>query len=275
MSRHVISVVLLWAALTAVGEALVFADLFPTVGSHEAEDFDHIFRVLLLMGIPVFNFVIAMLTYSFLRFRAASPDDEGATFKGTGAIPKVWLALTSALAITTIIYPGLTGLRKLQSEANGYGWADTKGELIVHVQAFQWGWQYDYQEWDGKPLKVSVFSLHGDGNELVLPLEVGARFEIDATGAAYDFATEEPEGGVLHSFWIPAFRMKIDAIPGRTTTMTVKPSRLGDFSHDSAYRVQCAELCGLSHTTMDTPVRVVSQEEFKTWLAEQAKATKK
>ncbi|MBA4181239.1 MAG: hypothetical protein C0506_11675 [Anaerolinea sp.] len=275
MAKHVVSVVLLWAALTAVGEALVFADLFPTVGSHEAEDFDQIFRVLLFMGIPVFNFVVAMLVHSFLRFRAGGPQEGGATFKGTGAIPKVWLLLTSCLAVTTIIYPGLTGLRKLQSEANGYGWADTKGTLIIHVQAFQWGWQYDYQEYDGEKLAVSVFSLHGDGNELVLPLEVGARFEINSTGAAYDFATEEPSSGVLHSFWIPAFRMKIDAIPGRTTTMTVKPTELGDYGRDPAYRVQCAELCGLSHTTMDTPVRVVSQEEFKTWLAEQAKATKK
>lgn len=275
MTKHVVYVALLWAVLTIIGEALVFADLFPTSGSHEAEDFDQIFRVLLFMGIPVFNFVIAMLAYSFLRFRGAGPAEGVATFKGTGATPKVWLLVTSALAVTTIIYPGLTGLRKLQSEANGYGWADTKGTLIIHVQAFQWGWQYDYQEWDGKPLNVSVFSLHGDGNELVLPLEVGARFEIDSTGAAYDVATEEPSGGVLHSFWIPAFRMKIDAIPGRTTTMTVKPSELGDSTHDSAYRVQCAELCGLSHTTMDTPVRVVSQEDFKTWLDEQAKATKK
>lgn len=274
MTKHVVYVALLWAVLTIIGEALVFTDLFPTSGSHEAEDFDQIFRLLLFLGIPVFNFVIAMLTYSFLRFRGNGPAEGVATFKGTGATPKVWLVLTSALAVATIIHPGLTGLRKLQSEANGYGWADTKGALIIHVQAFQWGWQYDYQEWDGKPLAVSVFSLHGDGNELVLPLEVGARFEINATGAAYDFPTEEASGGVLHSFWIPAFRMKIDAIPGRTTTMTVKPSRLGDPS-DSAYRVQCAELCGLSHTTMDTPVRVVSQEDFKTWLDEQAKATKK
>lgn len=275
MTRHVVPVVLLWAVLTIIGEALVFADLFPTVGSHEAEDFDHIFRVLLHIGIPVFNFVVAMLTYSFIRFRGAGPAEGVATFKGTGKVPKVWLLLTSGLAVTTIIYPGLTGLSKLQSEANGYGWADTKGTLIIHVQAFQWGWQYDYQEWDGKPLNVSVFSVHGDGNEIQLPLDVGARFEINSTAAAYNVATEKPEGGVLHSFWIPAFRMKIDAIPGRTTTMTVKPTQLGNHADDDAYRVQCAELCGLSHTTMDTPVRVVSQEDFQTWLDEQAKATKK
>ncbi|MCS7295733.1 MAG: cytochrome c oxidase subunit II, partial [Dehalococcoidia bacterium] len=71
---------------------------------------------------------------------------------------------------------------------------------------------------------------------------------------------------VVHSFWIPAFRMKIDAIPGRTTYMVVRPVVTGSFDDDQAFRVQCAELCGLDHAKMWLPVRVVEREEFEAWV---------
>ncbi len=87
MSRHVISAVLLWVVLTAVGEATVFLDWFPTVGSHEAEDFDEIFLILVAMGTPVFAFVIAVIAYAVLNFRSKGPEETGATFLGVGTGP--------------------------------------------------------------------------------------------------------------------------------------------------------------------------------------------
>jgi cytochrome c oxidase subunit 2 len=274
MTRHVVSVALLWAVLTAIGEGSVFLDLFPAVGSSEAEDFDRIFRILLIMGTPVFAFVIAVLAYSMVTFRASGPDDAPPAFRGEGKVPKVWLVITGALALTVMIYPGLTGLRKLQSDPNGYGWSDTQPNLFIHVQAFQWGWQFDYRDFEGQPLDFSVLSVGGNAAELVLPIDVGVKFDINATQAPYDPGTN-PEGGVLHSFWIPAFRMKIDAVPGRTTTMTVKPIELRGFQDDSAFRVQCAELCGLGHAVMATPVRVVDRAAFLDWVALQKAAARK
>jgi cytochrome c oxidase subunit 2 len=75
---------------------------------------------------------------------------------------------------------------------------------------------------------------------------------------------------VLHSFWIPAFRQKVDVVPGRTTELTFEPIALGDFADDAAYRLQCAELCGRDHTFMMMPVRVVEEAEFEAWLAEKS-----
>jgi cytochrome c oxidase subunit 2 len=68
---------------------------------------------------------------------------------------------------------------------------------------------------------------------------------------------------VIHSFWVPEFRVKQDLVPGRITELRVTPTLEGD------YKVRCAELCGTSHAFMERPVVVSSQEEFDAWMAEQ------
>ena len=68
---------------------------------------------------------------------------------------------------------------------------------------------------------------------------------------------------VLHSFWVPQFGQKMDAVPGIETFINVTPTRTGEFA------VVCAELCGLGHATMRAKARVVTQAEFDKWIEEQ------
>jgi len=247
-ARHFITAAFLWVALTAVGELLVVADLYPTVGSHEAQESDDIFRFLLILGIPVFAFVVAVVVYAALAFRVrgAEPTEDGPVMHGQGWFPRAWLAITGGLAIFVMIYPGLTGLAELQDVSDGYGWGDQDSELRIQATGFMWSWVFEYP--DGTQVNVV------DGRELVLPVHTKIRFDVQSLD-------------VIHSLWIPAFRMKIDAIPGRQTFLTVEPTELGAYESDQAYRVQCAELCGLDHSAMVFPLRVVSEEEFETWLA--------
>ena len=95
--------------------------------------------------------------------------------------------------------------------------------------------------------------------EMVLPVDRTIRFEITSLD-------------VLHSFYIPAFLMKTDAVPGRTTVVTLRPTKTGTYEEDQTLRLQCAELCGLNHATMWTPVRVVSDGEFQSWVVSQQQA---
>jgi len=88
-------------------------------------------------------------------------------------------------------------------------------------------------------------------NELVLPVDRPVHFEIHAKD-------------VLHSFWVPNFRMKQDAVPGITTNTRVTPDALG------TYPVVCAELCGIGHATMRQQVRVVPEDEWEDWVKERA-----
>jgi len=233
----------LWLTLTAVGEALaVVGDFYPVARADKGEDIEAAFRILVFLAIPVFTFVVAVLAYSLFSHRALGPaPKDGPPLHGRGAVPITWFAITAGLTLLIMIYPGLTSIPKvLGTERNP--------DLLVQVEGVQWTWLISYPQ-------------HGVErvNELVLPVDRTVRFEITSLD-------------VLHSFWVPAFLTKIDALPGMTTTISLKPTKEGSFQTDPMLRVQCAELCGLSHARMQIPVRVVSEEEFEQWLAEQQAA---
>lgn len=250
MKPHVISAFVLWAVLTAVGEVLASFNLFPVVGSKEAEDFDFIFRFLMYLGIPVFTMVISIVAYSLFGFRhRGTPTEDGPAIRGTGMVPRVWLAVTGGLAVFVMIYPGLWGLAQLQRDKGGYGWGATESDITIKVTGFQWNWSVEYPD-------QGITVTPAGGQYLVLPVNHTIRFE----GTALD---------VIHSMWIPAFRMRIDVLPGKTTHMEVTPDKLGDFANDEAYRLQCSQLCGLDHAKMKFPVKVVTDQEFQDWVAAQ------
>jgi cytochrome c oxidase subunit 2 len=144
-----------------------------------------------------------------------------------------------------MIYPGLTGLNELRS--------DKTADIELDVQAFRFGWLVEYPGGE-----VTV----GSPAELVLPVDQRVRFNITSVD-------------VLHSFWVPAFRQKIDAVPGQTTVVYVTPIEEGSGADDVAFRVQCAEICGVQHSTMAMPVRVTSEQEYEAWLADQQSAARR
>jgi cytochrome c oxidase subunit 2 len=92
-------------------------------------------------------------------------------------------------------------------------------------------------------------------NELYLPVDTEVKFTVQSKD-------------VIHDFWVPAFREKIDAVPGITTTYSVETTRVGD------YVVVCAELCGLGHSAMRQTAHVLPKGEFDSWLNEQRSKAK-
>jgi cytochrome c oxidase subunit 2 len=111
----------------------------------------------------------------------------------------------------------------------------------VNVTAQQFTWSFDYPS---EKVKSS---------ELVLPKDRPVEFRIHTKD-------------VLHSFWVPEFRLKSDAVPGLTTKIRLTPDRIGH------YQVVCAELCGIGHSTMRQNVRVVAKTAFVSWLDDQKQA---
>lgn len=236
MNRHLVYAGILWVVLTAVGEVAALADIYPVKASDEADLSDSAFRFLMFLGVPVFTMVVAVLVYSMLRFRVAGePTEDGPPVRGILGVERAWLAITGGLALLVIVYPGLTGLAELRE--------DKPIDLVVQVEGVQWAWTVRYSE-----LGVRA------RDELVVPVDKRIRFEVTSLD-------------VLHSFWVPAWRMKVDAVPGMTTEVEVTTTKTGSFADDSAFRLQCAELCGLYHARMAMPVRVVSQDEFDAWVA--------
>ncbi len=116
-------------------------------------------------------------------------------------------------------------------------------DLVVRAIGHQWWWQFEYTGPDGRVVRVA--------DELHLPVD-----------ARVDVMVESAD--VIHSFWVPALGGKLDAIPGRTNTLRLMPTRTG------LYVGQCAEFCGARHAHMRFDVTVHEAGEFASWLAASA-----
>ena len=246
MNRHVLIVAILWAAFTVAGEALVISySPFPVAGAEEADVVDEAFTLLTYLAVPIFAFVLAIILYSMLRFsRRGEPSEDGPPMRTHTPFIVAWFVITTALTIFVIINPGIIGINELR--------ADREVDLLVQIEGSRFSWTIEYPEQN--------IMVRGARGELVLPIDNHVRFNLTATD-------------VIHSFWVPAFRVKIDAVPGMVTSVTATPNRLGSFGSDVNYRLQCAEICGVGHSLMSMPVRVVEQDEFDAWVAEQRPIT--
>lgn len=242
--RHLLIVGAAWLVLTAVGELLVellAAGALPVVASDEGRVIDDAIVVLLFVVVPVFTFVVVVVVYSMLRFRV--PDDDAVEAvvqrRSDGRFSWSWLGVTSALTVLVIVYPGITGLREI------WRGDDPQAALRVNVTAEQWEWRFGYPRQ----------GLSGQ-RELVLPVGRTVRFVLRSRD-------------VIHSFWVPAFRIKEDVVPGETRQLYLTPDRIVSTATSPLARVQCAELCGIGHTEMRASVRVVSPAAFAAWAKRQ------
>jgi cytochrome c oxidase subunit 2 len=245
MKRNVLIFGTLWLVLTAIGElAAIFFEIQPTPRSDKGEEIKQAFDVLLYFAVPVFTMVVAALITMILQSPSQKmPEEDGPNLQGRGWFPMLWVAITTILTVVIIIYPGFTGIAAVM------GREEKPDQLHVEVTGIQWTWLVAYPD-----LNVP------NSRELVLPSDTEVLFHITSRD-------------VLHSFWVPAFFMKIDAVPELETKIALKTTDAGAFDTDPAMRVQCAELCGTSHARMTIPVRVVEKGEFDAWVKENARIT--
>ena len=201
--------------------------------------------VLTIVCAPLMGFTIATMVYSLLGWGRVTGDEppmqenpaiETNTF---GVI--AWIAVTSLLAAFLVVW-GLMELAGITAGAYGTIPANKQQGFVapvnVNVTGQQWVWTFDYPD-QGK-IQSDV---------LVLPVDRPAYFNVTSQD-------------VIHSFWAVELGIKIDANPGAITNTGVTPNKLGTFN------IRCAELCGLHHAYMETEVRVVTQEEFDSWVRE-------
>jgi cytochrome c oxidase subunit 2 len=205
-------------------------DWFPSQGSKQAEKIDTLYDVLMIVSVPVFVLVMTIAIYCVIAFRAKPGDKgDGAHIHGNTKLEVVWVTIPFIIVTALAVYSWIV-LDDIE--------AKQPNELIVNVTGEQFAWSFDYPQEKVK------------SNELVLPVDRPVHFQIHAKD-------------VLHSFWVPDFRMKQDAVPGITTNTRVTPTDLGNFP------VVCAELCGIGHATMRQQVRVVDGGEWQAWLKDQ------
>ena len=212
-----------FASLIGIAITL-WIDWFPEPGSTSANKIDTLYDVLLICSVPVFVLVMTVAIYSVVRFRAKPGDlGDGAPIHGNTRLEVIWVTIPFLMVTALAIYGWIT-LDDIE--------AKQPNEMVVNVtgQQFTWTFQYPEEKLDAK--------------ELVLPVDRPVEFRIHTKD-------------VIHSFWVPQFRLKSDAVPGLTTKVRVTPDREGNFE------VVCTELCGLGHSTMRQFARVVPASEFQ------------
>lgn len=230
--RPLLTAVLLGLMATAVGIFIVLRiDWFPTQASTKAHEIDTLYDVLLIVSVPIFVLVMGVILYSVTMFRAKPGDlSDGAPIHGNTRLEVIWVTIPFLIVSGLSVY-GWIVLNSIEAKASP---ADT---LVINVKGQQFAWNFTYPG-EGK-VKT---------NSLVLPKDRPVEFRIN---------TDD----VLHDFWVPAFRVKSDAVPGLTTHIRATPNRIG------TYPVVCAELCGLGHSTMRSRVQVVAPAKFDAWIA--------
>jgi cytochrome c oxidase subunit II len=217
-----------------VGIAItLWIDWFPESASTSASKIDNLYDVLLICSVPVFVLVMTIAIYSVVRFRAKPGDmGDGPPIHGNTRLEIIWVTIPFVMVTLLAIYGWYT-LDDIE--------AKQKNEMVVNVTGQQFTWTFEYP------------SEKLESKELVLPVNRPIEFKIRSKD-------------VIHSFWVPQFRLKSDAVPGLTTKIRVTPDKAGN------YEVVCAELCGLGHSTMRQFVRVLPADEFQSWVSRQKKA---
>jgi cytochrome c oxidase subunit II len=223
-------------AITSVcGVALaLLINWFPTQASEEGHDIDTLWDVLLIVSIPIFCLVETVVLYSVWKFRMRPGEElkDGPPIHGNTRLEVIWTATPAIILVLlcSYAYVVLHGIEEAEAS-----------EMKVRVVGEQFTWTFYYPGDGGKEIA---------SNQLYVPEGKQIRFDVQSKD-------------VLHDFWVPAFRQKIDAVPGITTRFRVKPVKTGTFP------VVCAELCGLGHSVMRQSAHVVSQGDFDKWLSDQ------
>jgi cytochrome c oxidase subunit 2 len=221
---------------SVLGVALgLIIDWFPTQASTQAETVDTLWDVLIIASVPVFVLVITVVLYCVWRYRMKPGEElkDGPPIHGNTRLEIIWTAVPAILlvALCSYSYVALTDIEEAQADA-----------LSVRVVGEQFTWTFFYKDADGQ--------------------EFGSPQLFVPRGQPVHFTVQSMD--VIHDFWVPAFRMKIDAVPGVNTELRITPKTIGE------YPVVCAELCGIGHSVMRQTAHVVEQQQFDQWVEERA-----
>ena len=248
---------ILLAAPTALADTLTPE----SGGSSNADDIDTLYKITLYVGIVIFLLVEGTLIWSLVRHRARR-GGAAAQIRGNTPLEIGWTlgaaAILVVLTVVTFLYlddienPPASGPNGLKAAAGQFASVDQPNPprsggpfLTIRVNGQQYIWRYDYPDQNGKKL----YSYQ----EMVVPTDTTVVLEIESSD-------------VIHSWWIPKFGPKADAVPGYVNESWFKVHA----GNEGIYRGQCAELCGPNHADMRAMVRAVTPAEYEQWASDKA-----
>jgi len=220
--------------LTLIADAGGRGFWMPEVASDFAENVDSLFTF--IMALSVFFFVLLMVLTGYFawKYRASPTNTRSSPISHNFRLEFLWSAIPTVLLVVIFAW----GFRDFTSLS-----ATPADALELRVVGQKWNWTVSYPKLDREC--TSTAGPTGEANvDFYLPVN-------------RPFTVQMSSNDVLHSFWIPAFRVKRDVLPNRYTGFTVTPTRVG------TYPLFCAEYCGDNHSQMRATVHVLSAEDFQ------------
>jgi cytochrome c oxidase subunit II len=230
MRRRAVIQMIVIGILTGLvsGAVAYFIPWLPDAASKEAGAIDAVYWFVAIICALIFALVAGVSIYAGWKFRAPPDDeDDGSPIHGHTGLEIAWTAIPTVLVVAMSVFSGVV-LAQIEN---------VKDPRRIEVVAQQFAWSFHDPE------------LDRTSGELVLQVDQPVEL----------FLTSRD---VIHSFWVPEFRMKQDAVPGVETRTVITPTKEGTFP------VICTELCGLGHAAMRARARVLSVEDFRAWAAE-------
>ena len=232
---------------------------FPQPVTPIAHETLHVHNLFMVIALTLFFGVLALMLYSFWRHRK-SRGQKAATFTGP-TTRKQWLLTLAPFAFLLILDYGVFGIPAFHA-VKMYENTREDADLVVKVTGNQWFWQYEFPAEGVKftsrlaTPRDQILNLAPKGENYLLEVDNPLVLPV---GKKIRFITTSND--VIHSWWVPAFGVKRDAVPGFLREFWAKVDTEG------TYRGQCSELCGKEHGFMPVVVNVVSEQAFNAWLA--------
>ncbi len=213
-----------------IGDILqtIFGFSLPEQASEKAYLVDDLYNFVLLLSIVGFIGLMAAMTFFIIKYHR-SQNEKAAYIPHNALAETIWTVIPTIIFVGIAIW-GLFAYFKMEHvPSNAYK---------INVTGKQWLWEFTYKK-DGLELNTTD----------IMYVPVNTPIVLDMT------ATD-----VIHSFYVPSFRIKKDTVPGMRTRVNFTATKKGD------YRIFCTEFCGTSHSRMRGTVRVVSKARFEKWL---------
>lgn len=220
-----VCILLLATPLSAVEGQRSGFRLFPESASEQANQVDQVYFGLLLISSAVIALLLVLIWYSIFRYKSEQTGIGKAIAKSQWKIETAWSVIPFFIFLGLFAWGAGLYLK---------GYQNPEGAEEVHIVGRQWMWQMYYP--DGR-------MAH---NELHIPVDEPTTLTLSSED-------------VIHSFYVPAFRMKRDVMPGKYVQLTLTPSKAG------RYRLYCAEFCGTDHSGMIGWVHVLEPEDYAAW----------
>ncbi len=211
------------------------------------------------VGGTVFVAVCLFMVYCVFKF--SYKPDRRAEYKPEDKKLEKILTIVTTLGVVALLAPGLVVWNQYVNVP--------KNALEIDVMAWQWGWQYRLPGEDGKLGNTKVVNINDNNPFGIIPEDPNGRDDILIQSDEINLKNNRPvkillrSVDVLHNWYVPQFRAKMDAVPGVVTYYWFEPNKVGE------YEVLCAEYCGVGHYGMRGRVFVKNEQDYENWLQEQ------